>query len=448
MIVSCTPHFPSAVSASVLRKVVTSLLPCRKHHCQVHHVGTNTLVLDPKLQQKYDPKSDYKATFHPRPFQPLVRRGMAPPARILPEAPGFQMEHTTVTHRDFVPKPLASNQRCKERNNLKMPRGSFQDLTSYKNDFPLRELESNQSPPQMLLGPSLPKIIRGDPGQSFLTTSKDHLRDWGEGDHRSTPYKELQEDRFFEGAVQRESVSKVDFSEVAVDGGKPSTSCKVVATRKPPEGEFDGKTTNGTIYKLPVIDKREPPRLKGRSETHRETLLPVREKMSLVTQYQRDHPHGYHTSKRWLCPPHPDRLQLFEGTLRGLSEQKSSYRTTTTTMPGMALPRESFKVNGLATYPIEGGRFRGETTTNSYYQRVPSKERFAEAQAVNDKAIEVSKLTPLNVIERVTKALVFSPLRAPLDSAISFDYDIALVFWQISDFRMHLVIEQNHTVKW
>ncbi len=308
---------------------------------------------------------------------------MAPPARVLPEAPQCGMDHLTVTHRDFVPKPVLTTQRCKEKNNLRTPRAAFQDTTSYKSDFPRRDFDANQALLDSFKS-TLPRIVEIQPKENYLTTSKTHHKDW-EGIHKSTPYKELQEDMFFKGEIQKDSVSKVDFSEGAVKGGKPS-SCKVAATRHAPEGDFDGNTTNKIFYKLPVIAEREPLRLKGRSETHRETLEPVLGKINTLTQYQRDNPGFYlHTSKRWMCPPYPDKLQLFEGAFRDQSEQKSSYRT----MPEKPAPRTSYKVNSLATYPLEGGKFYDHTTNKVNFQRIPSKERFVEAQAVNDAAAKV-----------------------------------------------------------
>lgn len=221
------------------RKVFVLLIfPCRKHHCQVHPIGTNTLAMDLKLN--YNPKSDYQLTFAPKQFQAAVRPrrpGLAVPARILPEAVPPPMDFHTVSQRDFVKMPIIKVNKSTMKHNLRLASGAFQDVTSYRSDFPKRAFDLNPTAASLRRN-TWPQPIEVQP--NYLTTNQCDMRKWS-GLQRSIPYKELQEERFFTGDFQKESVTAKEFSKYSVKGGKPGTSCKKMAVRHAPRAVLMGR---------------------------------------------------------------------------------------------------------------------------------------------------------------------------------------------------------------
>ena len=304
---------------------------CRKHHCAVHPVPTNTLMMDPKLKQAYDPKSIYDEKFPPREYQPVERRGLAIPARVIPQAPPtFSMDLLSMTSKDFVQKPLSHIEKCVSKNNLKTPRAAFQDSTSYKSHYPTRIF--NPNPMSLsLMRTTMPRIVEVEPKEYFLTTNQCHLKEWG-GKNRSTAYKELQEPPFFSGDFQKETVTATDYSGAAVKGGRPGTSCKKTPIKQAP-GDFNDITTNKVAFRFPIIDKRDPVHLKGHSQVMEETMAPTTGKMESLTQYRHDNPGFYfRTSKRSAPPPNLEKLVLFKGTLREESEHTTRFKDIPSSM--------------------------------------------------------------------------------------------------------------------
>lgn len=310
--------------------IVNSLTECfchflRKHHCPIHPVPTNTLAMDQKLKLAYNPKSDYDETFTPRQFQPVERRGLAVPARILPGAPPtHSMDFLTMTHQDFVQKPLSYVQKATAKNHLQTPRAPFQDSTSYKSHYPMRAFDPNATA-KPLMHTTMPRIIEVLPNENYLTTNQCTLRKWS-GKNQSIGYKELQEPPFFAGKFQNQTVSADNFSSSAIEGGRPGTNCKKVS-RHLPDGGLDGRTTHKMAYKLPTLTERGPVHLKGHSQVMEETMDQQTGKMESLTQYQRDNPGFYFkTSRRCLSPPHLEKLELFKGRLDDKSQHKASFK--------------------------------------------------------------------------------------------------------------------------
>lgn len=282
-------------------------------------------MVDENLKQTYDPKSSYNEKFHPREYQPVERRGLAIPARIIPRGPpSFRMDLLSMTHNDYVQKPLSYVEKCVAKNHLKTPRAPFQDSTSYKSHYPMRIF--NQNPmSKSLMRTTMPRIVEVEPGDYFLTTNQCTMRKWS-GNNQSISYKELQESPFFNGDFQKETVTGIDYSGSAVEGGRPGTSCKKVPTRPAPE-KFDGLTTNKVVYKLPTIDERGPVHLKSRSQVMEETMAPLTGQMESQTQYRQDNPGFYFkTSKRSASPPLLEKLVLFKGPLGSKSEHSASFK--------------------------------------------------------------------------------------------------------------------------
>lgn len=288
-------------------------------------------MMDQKLKQTYDPKSSYNEKFHPRQYQPVERRGLAIPARIIPQThPTFSMDLLSMTSKDFVQKPLSYVEKCVAKNNLQTPRAPFQDSTSYKSHFPTRIF--NPNPMSMsLMRTTMPRIVEVEPKECFLTTNQCHLKEWN-GKNQSIAYKELQEPPFFSGNFQKETVTATDYSGAAVEGGRPGTNCKKIPIRQYP-GDFYDSTTNKETYKLPIIDKRDPVHLKGHSQVMEETMEPVTGKMETLTQYQHDNPGFYfRTSKRSAPPPILEKLVLFKGALNDGSEHTTRFKDMTPSM--------------------------------------------------------------------------------------------------------------------
>ena len=327
----------------------TLFLSHRKHHCQVHHVGTNTLMVDQKLKRNYDPKSYYDTIYTPREPVIATRRGLAVPARVLPLAPQISMDLLSVTHCDFVEKPIYSVTKTKAMNNLETPRASFQGISTYKADYPQQIFDVNPTAPTLMRS-TLPQIIEVQP--SYVTTNQATLKGWN-GNHQSKGYRELQEAPFFAGNFQKETVSAKDFSGVAIEGGRPSTTCKKKDKRHTLEGDFDDSTTNKTTYKLPQVSERGPVNLKGKTRVMEETMEPSSGNMNFMTQYREDNPGFiFRSSKRWMLPQ-KDSVHLFAGKLAGRSEQKSSFKP---------------KHNRLPTYPMESGqKFQNKSVNQADY---------------------------------------------------------------------------------
>ena len=273
-------------------------LACRKHHCPVHPVPTNTLMMDPKLKQAYSPRTHYKETFHPLHSQPVEQRGLAVPAQVIPEsAPARCMDFLTMTQQDFVQKPINLVEKFKMKNNLKTPKSAFNDCTSYKCDFPTRRFVPSLTS-ETLMRTTMPRIVEIRPDENYLTTNQCTLRRWESG-NLSIPYKEVQEPPFFSGNFQKDTVSATTFSDSAVEGGRPSTNCKK-PDKRATLGNFNGTTTNKTAYKLPPVtfSERDPVHLKGRSKVMEETMPPTSGKMESLTQYRRDNPGFYFKTSR------------------------------------------------------------------------------------------------------------------------------------------------------
>lgn len=344
-------------------------------------------MMDPKLKQYYNPKTHYQLTFHPRECQPAVRPGLAVPACMLPKAPFCPMDNLSISHSDFVEKPINMVEKHKEVLNLRTPKAAFQDITSYKCDYPVRIFDPNPTALSQMRS-TLPRIIEVLPNENYLTTNQSTLRNWY-GNHQSSPYRELQEPPFFEGEFHDKSVSTKDFSSSAIEGGNPSTSYKK-ESRHEPEGSFDGGTIHKTMYKLPAIYENEPLHLKGRSQTMQETMEPNTQmgKIDYTTQYHSDHPRIHiHTGRRWMCPPHLDKLQLFRGSFNDRSEHRSSY-TVRNEVPRI---RTSFKNKiQLASFPLESGNFDDHTVTGTDFQPTHKEERMDRKQAASDIAQKVT----------------------------------------------------------
>lgn len=300
---------------------------CRKHHCAVHPVPTNTLMMDPKLKQMYNPVTNYNDKFPPRVYQCVERRGLAVPARILPRAPpAASMDLLSMSCKDFVEKPLNLVGKVVAENNLKIPKAPFQDSTTYKSHYYPTIATSSSPVSKSLMKTTMPRIVEVKPDENYLTTNQCTLKKWS-GSNRSVPYKELQEPPFFTGKFQKKTVTSVDYSGTAVKGGKPSTTCKKQLTWQAPEEGFDGCTTNKMAYKLPIIGQRGPMHIKGRSQVMEETMEPSTGKVESLTQYRRDNPGFlFKTSRRTVPQPQLEKLVLFRGPLINQSEQRVSFK--------------------------------------------------------------------------------------------------------------------------
>lgn len=335
---------------------------CRKHHCAVHPVPTNTLMMDPTLKQAYDPVTNYKDKFPPREYQPVERRGLAVPSRVLPRAPpAASMDLVSMSCKDYVQKPLNSVEKIVAKNNLKIPKAPFQDSTSYNAHYPMRAFSPSEMS-KSLMRTTMPRIVEVEPDENYQTTNQCTLRKWS-GNKHSVPYKELQEPRFFTGKLQKKTVTAVDYSGAAVEGGKPSTTCKKKLTWHAPEKRFDGLTTNKVVYKLPTVSERGTVHIKGQSQVMEETMEPRTGKMELLTQYRRDNPgFFFKTSRRSVPPPQLVKLALFKGPLGNQSEQQVELSSS---MPPL-------KDNQLGSHAMEKRVF--SSGDNKIEQRPVNKE--------------------------------------------------------------------------
>lgn len=369
---------------------------CRKHHCHVHPLGTNTLMMDPKLKRYYDPKSHYSQTFQPLQIQEAIRRGLSVPARVLPTCPSVGMDLCSVSHKDFIKKPIHTVTKCKEVPNLRTPRATFQDGTSYRADYPPRAFDPNPTAPSLMRS-TLPRLVELPPSKGFLTTNQLLLGKWA-GQQRCRPkgYKELQEPPFFSGHFQKKSVACEDFSRAALNGGRPGTSCKPENTRHAPEGDFDDTTTHRTTYTQPKTGQKDPPQLRGQSRVAEETMEPALGRMESLTQYREDNPgFEFRTSRRWLCP-HPDNLKLFKGrSFVDMSEHRSSYRPRKA-VGGENLPTGTLEKNQPDAGLPKGGKIRfDEASGPQDKMTVDNRERAFDGKGVNQTDyFRFSKTTP------------------------------------------------------
>lgn len=364
------------ISQCIYLQIICSLH--RKHHCQVHYIGTNTLMLDQRLKASYHPTSDYMDTFHPIQNVRMTKRGLAIPAQIFPKSNPCQPMDTLSTNRkDFVEKPLVATMVLpKMKGSLSGPsKMPFQDATSYKIDYPRRRFDPNPMA-ESLMRTTLPRIIEVGPEDNYCTTNQKCLKEWN-GNKRQEGYKELQEKPFFVGNIQTESLMRNDYD---MKNGKPSTSCKKIETHLS-NGNFDGKTMHQIMYTLPPLPQQRVVFSKNQTKVQLETMAPNQEGAELLTQYQRDSCKlPKHTMRRCFCPPEPDKLSLFGGNFDHKTENKSSY----VELGEVPQPRMSFKNSQvLSTNPMEGagGKFYDTTTMNLHYQPVSSS---VQASGVRD----------------------------------------------------------------
>ena len=369
------------------------ILCTRKHHCQVHHISTNTLMMDQELKTNYNPVSDYKATFHPIKDAVRTKRGLAIPARILCNLNSDEpMDNLTMTRKDFVPKPLV-DAKVPPKARATIPGISttpFQDDTSYKLDYPKRKMAPNPIS-QTLMRTTLPKIVEVGPEDVYCTTNQLSLQQW-QGKCRSDSYKELQERPFFTGMLETESTTKKDFK--TLENARRSKSCKKVEVHES-AGEFDESTTHNAAYKLPPIAKKRVVFAKGNSQRQAETMEPYQEESEFVTQYQRDTSDvPEHPIRRGYCQPEQDKLNLFHGNF----DHKTVHKSTYNKFDGLRLSKQPHKTANdvSSTNPMkrEGEIFCDETTTNSHFQPISKSVRargMNEAREVNFKISQENK---------------------------------------------------------
>jgi len=366
----------------------------RKHHCQVHHISTNTLMMDQELKTHYNPMSDYKATFHPLTETGRTKRGMAVPARILSDLNSSEpMDNLTMTRKDFIPKPLKEAKvPPKQRGNKpKLSNAPFHDSTSYKTDFPKRKRDPNPMS-DTLMRTTLPKIVEVGPEDVYCTTNQETLKQW-QGNCRSESYKELQEKPFFSGKIDTETMMKKDFK--TVKNAKPSKSCKKIETHKS-AGDFNDSTTNKSEYKLPPLTKKKVMFSKNNSQKMVETMEPFNEgNNDYLTQYQRDTSNLLDRSvKRGYCPPEQDKLNLFHGDFDHKTVTKASFNPSEKMAPPKHVQKKANDISNMNPMNKEGEKFYDETTTNTHFQPVSIEKQalgISETREINFKISKENK---------------------------------------------------------
>ena len=343
-------------------------------------------MMDPELKQKYNPKSHYQTIFPPRDGQPVFRPGMAVPARIFPKLPPAHMNQKSVSQMDFIEKPLNSNRILhKPSHAIRTPGAPFDNTTSYKSDYYEKIFDPNPMA-SSLMRVTLPKIIEVQPDKNYSTTNESMMKKWS-GNLKSEGYKELQEEPFFTGEFQGESVTMKTFGPDAVKGGRPRSTCKISKTRHIPEGSFQGNTTAKEAYKLPVLTEKSPLCLRSKTKTQQETMVkPKVRNTDFVTHYMKDNSGLLpNVPRRGMCPPHPDKLQLFRGPFKAVSEQKASYfdreADLTTTISNK---------NMQVSQVMVGGKFYDSTSTGVQFQPVSDEVRVAGVQEAGDVASRVT----------------------------------------------------------
>ena len=305
------------------------------------------------------------------------------PPRLLPAVPAGRMDLVSINHADYV--PLSLNGRPK---NFKPIAKAYQSTaplnahTSYESDFPPRQLEPNP-PAESLMRTTIPS--KAPSTLNYTTTNQEMLRKWN-GKCKPSAFREPPgKVPLFEGEFYGQSVAREDFNPDILTKGKPSTSCKKAETMYQSNVTFDGSTTNTSTYKLPTIVQREPLHLKKRSINNTETMEKRIGRLQSATQYRADNPGYQHfPHKRDICPPEPDKLQLFQGKDMNLqSEQQASYARWN------EQPKPSTSYKKMEKRVISDAKFDGQTQNMIQFQRVPIHDQVAVLKDVNRKAAEV-----------------------------------------------------------
>lgn len=332
------------------------------------------------MSGSYNPKSDYQDQF--KPVETLAaKRSLKVPPRILPDLPKKKMELVTVNHNDFVQHSLSEKTTSyKPVDKPFLSDEKFDAQTSYRIEYPLRDLQPNPPAPTLMRTTIPKKIVSG----GYATTNQTMLRKW-RGNHRPPAFHELPQKPMFEGEFFSQSVFQKDFNPEIAAMGRPRTTCKKVEKVHQSDAKFEGSTTVKSAYKLPKIVQREKPHLRSMGLIHVETMTKQEGSIQKSTQYRMDHP-ALETlpPKRGICPPKPDSLQLFAGgKLSTQSEHKASY----TRWNEQPKPSPPFKQTEKAA--ASKGNFDGTTSNMVHFQPVPVERHVANLKEVDQKAAEV-----------------------------------------------------------
>ena len=359
----------------------TYILPTlRKHRCPIHHSNTSNLVTHQPANESYNPKSDYQDQFKPVETM-AAKRSLKVPPRILPDLPKKKMELVSVNHLDFVPHSLSEKPtRYKPVDKPFSSDAEFDAQTSYRIEYPLRDLQPNLPAPT-LMRTTIPMKLESE---VYATTNQTLLRKW-RGNHRPPAFHELPQKPMFEGEFFGQSVFQKDFNPKIAAMGRPRTTLKKVEKTQQSNAKFEGSTTVKSAYKLPKIVQREKPHLRSMGLKHVETMMKPVGSIQKTTQYRMDHP-ALETlpPKRDICPPKRDSLQLFAGgKLSTQTEHQASY----TKWKEQPKPSAPFKRSDKAV--ASESNFDGTTSNMVQFQPVPVERQVANLKEVDQKAAQV-----------------------------------------------------------
>ena len=356
--------------------------PYRRHHCPVHLSATGELITDRKLRST-SLKSNYQQTFnhaHPTGLRPSLK---IPPT--IRHRPPTSVKHDLVTmsKQEYVhhpPQPKTTS--FKPRQPLHSVGAKVAGDTSYKLDYPPREMEQPYRPANQILRTTLKRDPEVSVKDNYVTMNQALLRRWS-GLHCPPPFSEPNAVLKFRGAFDGKTVFKNDFKDDIARLGRPSTSCKKTDETHFVNGEFSGETTNHAYFQLPGVTTRDTVHLRKEARKNKETMEPSKGVIDGTTQYKIEHP-GYEQFplRQGLCEPQADSLQLFRGPREIVSENQASYSPRL--LLGPPRPRTSFKNKQLRhSY---GGEFDGHTSFKVAFQPIPRKHIMAQSLEVDRRA--------------------------------------------------------------